>query len=135
MPTDVLADEDSARTHPLLESYVRLHGYVRGKYWASDYYVHASARGGDRVVVDRASGGTAVGPGSVDLYGRVYVYWPSYGTYERGLRIDSTASRFHPASVAGLVVAVFGALVFALYLRRWLVERRPEGEPTNPPGA
>jgi hypothetical protein len=45
------------------------------------------------------------------------------------------ASRFHPASVAGLVVAAFGTLVFALYLRRWIVERRAGGRPATRPWA
>ena len=33
------------------------------------------------------------------------------------------ASRFHPASIAGLVVGVMGVFIFGLYLRRWLRER------------
>jgi len=37
--------------------------------------------------------------------------------------IDTSASRFHPASVAGLVVAAFGTFVFGLYLRGWVKER------------
>lgn len=46
-------------------------------------------------------------------------------SYKAELYLDEWASRFHPASVAGLVVAVFVTFVFALYLRRWLGERRP----------
>ncbi|MHC4253685.1 MAG: hypothetical protein ACYS9X_31605 [Planctomycetota bacterium] len=38
--------------------------------------------------------------------------------------IDCSASRFHPASVAGLVVGAMGVFVFGLYLRRWVKERR-----------
>ena len=37
--------------------------------------------------------------------------------------LDATASRFHPTSVAGLVVAAFGTFVFGLYFRRWVRER------------
>jgi hypothetical protein len=33
-------------------------------------------------------------------------------------------SRFHPASVAGLVVGAMGCFIFGLYLRRWLRERK-----------
>jgi hypothetical protein len=40
------------------------------------------------------------------------------------LIIDTTASRFHPASVAGLVVGAMGAFIFSLYLRSWLRERK-----------
>jgi hypothetical protein len=37
--------------------------------------------------------------------------------------VDTTYSRFHPASFAGLVVGAMGCFIFGLYLRRWLVER------------
>ena len=40
------------------------------------------------------------------------------------LSLDTTASRFHPASVASLVVAAMGVFVFGLYLRSWLHERK-----------
>jgi hypothetical protein len=39
-------------------------------------------------------------------------------------RIDTSASRFHPASIAGLVVGTMGVFIFGLYLRRWVKERR-----------
>ncbi len=38
--------------------------------------------------------------------------------------IDVSASRFHPASVAGLVVGAMGCFIFGLYLRGWLRERK-----------
>jgi hypothetical protein len=38
--------------------------------------------------------------------------------------IDTSASRFHPASVAGLVVGMMGCFIFGLYLRGWLRERK-----------
>jgi len=38
--------------------------------------------------------------------------------------LDTTASRFHPASVAGLVVGAMGCFIFGLYFRRWLCERK-----------
>ena len=38
--------------------------------------------------------------------------------------IDTAASRFHPASVAGLVVGAMGCFIFGLYLRAWLCERK-----------
>jgi hypothetical protein len=46
--------------------------------------------------------------------------------------LDPTASRLHPASVAGLVVAAMGLGVFALHLRKWLAERRAFLERTRP---
>jgi hypothetical protein len=38
--------------------------------------------------------------------------------------VDATASRFHPASIAGLVVGAMGVFVFTVALRHWLGERR-----------
>jgi len=38
--------------------------------------------------------------------------------------VDRHASRFHPASIAGLVVGAMGCFIFGLYLRRWLRERK-----------
>jgi hypothetical protein len=38
--------------------------------------------------------------------------------------VDTTASRFHPASVAALVVGAMGCFIFGLYLRAWLRERK-----------
>ena len=41
-------------------------------------------------------------------------------------------SRFHGASVAGLVVGAMGCFIFGLYLRRWLRERKALA--SQPPG-
>ena len=38
--------------------------------------------------------------------------------------VRAEASRFHAASVAGIVVGAMGCFVFGLYLRRWLRERK-----------
>jgi len=38
--------------------------------------------------------------------------------------VDTTASRFHPASIGGLVVGAMGVFVFAVYMREWLRARR-----------
>ncbi|MHC5056165.1 MAG: hypothetical protein ACYTKD_15780 [Planctomycetota bacterium] len=38
--------------------------------------------------------------------------------------VDTAASRFHPASIAGIVVGAMGCFILALYLRRWLRERK-----------
>ena len=37
--------------------------------------------------------------------------------------LDTTASRFHGASIAGLVVGAMGVFVFTVALRHWLRER------------
>jgi hypothetical protein len=44
--------------------------------------------------------------------------------HPRGLAVDTTASRFHPASITGLVIGAMGVFVFGLALRHWLNERR-----------
>lgn len=41
--------------------------------------------------------------------------------------VDTTASRFHPASIAGLVVGPMGVFVFVVVLRDWLIRRRGVG--------
>jgi hypothetical protein len=38
--------------------------------------------------------------------------------------LNTRASRFHGASVAGIVVGTMGVFIFGLYLRRWLRERK-----------
>ncbi len=38
--------------------------------------------------------------------------------------VDASASRFHGASVAGLVVGAMGCFIFGLYLRRWMRVRK-----------
>jgi hypothetical protein len=38
--------------------------------------------------------------------------------------LDTTASRFHGASIAGQIVGAMGCFIFGLYLRRWLRERK-----------
>jgi len=41
--------------------------------------------------------------------------------------LHTTASRFHGASIAGIVVGAMGVFIFGLYLRRWVKERRAGG--------
>jgi hypothetical protein len=38
--------------------------------------------------------------------------------------LDGTRGRWHPASIAGLVVGAMGCFIFGLYLRAWLRERK-----------
>jgi len=44
------------------------------------------------------------------------------------VKIDARRSRFHPASIAGIVVGAMGVFIFGLYLRRWVKERRAGDE-------
>ncbi len=52
----------------------------------------------------------------------------SYYLLYTTMALDATVGRWHGASVAGLVVGAMGVLVFAVYLRHWLKERRAFGE-------
>jgi len=129
-PKDVVATGGVVRGHPFVGRYVMLRGYVRAEDWKRSYYVYTTAHGGDRVVVDRASSGVPVGPGPVGLPGRIYVFDFRPVVSERTLRIDTTASRFTGASIAGLVVGAMGVFVFTVALRHWLGERRRFREET-----
>ncbi len=40
------------------------------------------------------------------------------------LCVEPNASRFHPASIAGLAVGVMGVFVFTMYFREWLNRQR-----------
>lgn len=52
---------------------------------------------------------------------------PGIEMAEAPLAIDGWGPRVLPQCIAGLVVAAFGTFVFALYLRRWLLERKALG--------
>jgi hypothetical protein len=41
-----------------------------------------------------------------------------------GLQLFTTQGRFHPGTIAGLVVGAMGVFIFGLYLRAWLRERK-----------
>jgi len=45
-----------------------------------------------------------------------------------GLAVDTTASRFHPATIAGLVVGAMGVFVFGAALRHWMHQRKRFGD-------
>jgi hypothetical protein len=55
--------------------------------------------------------------------GRLLTYAPDHDP-KGPFAVDATASRFHAASVAGLVVGAMGVLILGLYLRRWLRARK-----------
>jgi hypothetical protein len=57
----------------------------------------------------------------VTLNGR---YIRPHGSYLFGSSLHVDEGRFHPASVAGIVVGAMGVFIFGLYLRRWLRERK-----------
>ncbi|MHC4247934.1 MAG: hypothetical protein ACYS9X_02275 [Planctomycetota bacterium] len=63
------------------------------------------------------------GPTNADAYSPVIVKG-RLGSRYRFVFLDTTASRVHPASVAGIVVGAMGCFIFGLYLRRWLRARK-----------
>jgi len=99
------------------------------------YYAYASVRGEVLEVHERSEyrdgDEVSVEWGVVDCVVRVpdssiftvgsivSVRWRANGVY-----LDGTGSRFHGASIAGLVVGAMGCFIFGLYLRRWLRERK-----------
>ncbi len=112
------------RNHPMLGRYVRLGG------------VFHEDRGAHRGRMAEAPGGSPVVPVFLDwteplpakvteviLQGRVVLEWGESSTPDPAVSVDCTRGRWHGASVAGLVVAAWGAFVFAAALRHWLVER------------
>jgi hypothetical protein len=74
------------------------------------------------LLTDRAAADDAIGR-KVVLTGRVL---PAKGHAGAGYPfiVDTTASRFHGASIAGLVVGAMGVFVFTIALQHWLKERR-----------
>jgi hypothetical protein len=56
------------------------------------------------------------------VHGRAYLSQWEPGAWD--LEIDTTASRFTGASIAGIVVGAMGCFIFGLYLRAWLRERK-----------
>jgi len=58
-------------------------------------------------------------PGRIILRSRDHIFGLSEGTPV----ILADSSRFHPVSIAGLVVGAMGCFIFGLYLRKWLMGR------------
>ena len=132
----------AAAASPLYGRYVVVEGRADPIFPKSDMELAGDTATGGHYVVAWADGGavpivvsdTARVPAhqeEVVLSGRV-VLDPAWGSMSdmpmHLFFVDSTASRFHPASISGLVVGAMGVLVFAVYLRHWLKERRAFGE-------
>jgi len=100
--------------------------YVTNAWTENPVWPHADGKGWH---VSRSSGEK---PQARRLHGRLTPYRPRLPMGSAAPDciadgtpvVDTTASRFHPASIAGLVVGAMGVFVFGLYLRRWLDERR-----------
>ncbi len=68
-------------------------------------------------------------PGEVDVHPTGWVTYKGRAGVEfifmySVMVIDTSASRFHGASIAGLVVGAMGVFVFTVALRHWRWERR-----------
>ena len=139
VPTQYMSHE--AATGWLRQRYVSFDGVVTGPWQHGRYrglHVTGTRIGPPtRIMVHRSDSAPAWSPEKGRLQHFLGRIWPpeSYrpsnefggiGGFRCDTVVDTTASRFHPASVAGLVVGAMGVFVFALYLRRWLTERRAD---------
>ncbi len=88
--------------------------YKRQGNWQATFYVADSY-----VLADLNAEGNLV-EGWFEKKGRLHIGPRG----RRNIFFDTTASRFHPASVAGIVVGAMGCFIFVLYLRGWLRERK-----------
>ena len=134
------ADDLWGSTHPLLGRYVKLRGISTGKVWTHPYgrsylFVDDPTDEREEAQVCISQGQTADRGAAVSFAGRVAFHDRCCGCGQ-GLfvTVDTTASRFTGASVAGLVVGAMGVFVFAVAFRDWLGEcRAPEADPTATP--
>jgi hypothetical protein len=93
-----------------------LDGAYRGPEW-----VRRDAYGPGLLRVDL---GDTLAPSEFPQEGREVTFLGRVNAWRRTPVMDTAASRFHPASIAGFVVGAMGCLIFGLYLRRWLVDRK-----------
>ena len=97
-----------------------------GRWTDADAYV--STRQGDIALVGhplfvrRRSETDHSVPAREQYAGRIAAVNTGFGRHV--VLVEATASRFHPASIAGLVVGAMGVFIFSLYLRGWLRERK-----------
>jgi hypothetical protein len=81
--------------------------------WQATFYVAE-----DYVLANLEARGNLV-EGQFEMKGRLH-----FGHHGEYTFFDTTASRFHSASLAALVVGAMGVFIFGLYLRAWLRERK-----------
>ncbi|MHC5053820.1 MAG: hypothetical protein ACYTKD_03770 [Planctomycetota bacterium] len=135
MPVDATLEVPPFR-HPWLDAYVAIHGQVAGRGNHGDWLLMSPAANKlewqeikiysdtDKLVAnvrmhfspDRlpAMLETGIWKGRLTVM-RGHFSWPA---------VDTTASRFHAASIGGIVVGAMWCFIFGLYLRRWLRERK-----------
>ncbi len=95
-----------------------------GSFWETSLHV------GEKAWVRLSGTGAPPARGDMTVSGRLGVIHHGPDT-PRMLYVESPVlyvyppeGRFHPASVAGLVVGAMGCIIFGLYLRAWLRERK-----------
>ena len=115
------SDPPSEIDPALNDYYVCVHGCLRqlpeGGHPGTMKYVVTDWQG--FVVVTARPDRTATPGDSIEFCGRAFAWRGAFFP-----TVDATFSRFHPGSIAGLVVGAMGCFVFGLYLRRWLRERK-----------
>ena len=88
-----------------------------------DRAVFIITRGPDDIVDDVAGrSGRVIGVAIVGIEPSAGDDSPTYD--EVATYVNSRASRFHPASITGLVVGAMGVAVFVMCLRTWFRERK-----------
>jgi hypothetical protein len=128
--------EPSPNVRPwIAERFVRLQGIVVG-FGHQSYtdawrgYLRESSQGGPRyqhgvaTVILAAEHPRPRSGMALQISGRVHAK-PTFYSFRRlgsthRIYLDAGASRFHGASVAGLVIGTMGVFIFGLYLRSWL---------------
>jgi hypothetical protein len=151
-PTDLFVTEDGRSLHRWPDdTFVAMQGRVRWETPPHDGIQDLEAcdlQGGAHIVQVRAAATTSSSGGDVDwqqvptgfasnrhevFVGRVeceevvgiaLYSGGSEVTEDVMVCVDTTASRFHGASITGLIVGVMGVAVFVMYLRTWLRERK-----------
>jgi hypothetical protein len=125
--------------HRLRERYVRVRGRVRSVSFEQDRYVICEefepvisrcwvvSLVNDTDVIEVLLADTSEKPCSegdeAEFRGRLALT-AMWNWDRRPMALDASVGRFHPGSVAGLVVAAMGMFVFALHLRGWLRGRK-----------
>ncbi len=103
------------------DAYVSFSGKVYGRFRRKETSI-VYIRDGDEFVNVTMWDAHAPPTGSeATIFGRVK---PHLHEHVSTSAVDTTASRFHGASIAGLVVGAMGVFVFTVGLRHWLGERR-----------
>ena len=123
-----------------LDRYVRVRGEVRdtgretwrgprpGGFRRAGLKLHRASANGNHfnLVLPESTGNTTRRADHFEgrVHGVTYLPHSYSSTMVYTVALDAAASRFHGASIAGLVVGAMGVFVFTAALRHWLREQR-----------